>query len=128
MKNACLSLLLIGSIVYGVFGISGAQSPTNDAAKESPPQVRRDLSKIFASAPEKPPKAIPPSKMRVESHEQLHVIHPGGHGDQDFSPPTPECEQAIDDALNARATVPAPDQSCADLMEKALAVQLRSDK
>src|SRR5713101_3187049 len=108
MKSA--SLLLVGVIVCGAFGISRAQSPTNEAVNaEPPPQVRRDLSKIFASPPEKPPKAISPSKMRLESHEQLHVIHPGGHGDQDFSAPTPECEQAIDDALNARAAVPAPD-------------------
>jgi hypothetical protein len=134
MKNAWLSFLLIGVIACGSFGLSQAQTPADEVPlvplqkqEEPPPQMRRDLSKIFASPPE-PPEAIPPSKMRWETHEQLHVIHPGGHGDQDFYPPTPECGQAIDDALNARALVPAPDQPCADLMEKALAVRLQSER
>ena len=131
MKNAWLSLLLIGAIAGGVCGIGRAQPPADEAVQaKPPPQVRRDLSKIFQSPPENPSKAplAPNSPMRIETHNQLYVIHPGGHGDQDFSPPTMECAQAIDDALNAGATVPAPDQECADMMEKALAVRLQSDK
>ncbi len=130
MKNACISFLLIGVIVCGVCGISRGQSPTDEAVKaEPPPQMRQDLSEIFRSATKNPTKAhLPPnSPMRLESHDQLQVISPGGHGDQGFSPPTPECGQAIDDALNARALVPAPDQQCADMMEKALAVQRQSE-
>jgi hypothetical protein len=130
MKNAWFSLLLIGVIACGVCGISRAQSPTDeDAQAEPPPQMRRDLSEIFRSATKNPTTAplAPNSPMRIETHNQLYVIHPGGHGDQDFSPPTTECAQAISDALNARAVVPAPDQECADLMEKALAVRRESE-
>jgi len=56
MKNAWLSFLLIGVIACGSFGLSQAQTPADEVTvvplqkqEEPPPQMRRDLSKIFAS-------------------------------------------------------------------------------
>ncbi len=136
MKNAWLSLLFVGVFACGAFGLSQAQTPADDVPlvplqKQAEPltQARRDLSKIFRSATKNPTTAplAPNSPMRIETNNQLYVIHPGGHGDQDLYPPTPECAQAISDALIALALVPAPDQQCADMMAKALAVRLQSE-
>ena len=137
MKNAWLSFLLIGVIACASFGLSQAQTPADEVPlvplqkqAEPPPQMRRDLSKIFASEQERPAEA-PSASNSTERHSTNvlgSVIHPGGHGDQDLYPATPECAQAITDALIARAPVLAPDQPCADMMEKALAVRLQSER
>lgn len=130
MKNVWLSLLSICVIACGAVGMSRAQTPPDEVIaghanpEPTPPQVHRDISKIL-SARESP--AAAPSASNAPRNwitlKTLDTIHAGG---RNFSPPSYECAEAIEHALNAQTLLPAPDEKCADMMDEALEVRLRT--
>ena len=120
--------MLVGVIVCTVVGLSRSQTPSVEAVKRAAnpeptiPQMHRDISKIPVESPDAV-STVPVSERRLVTHIQEPSVQAGGHN---FLPPTMECAQAIADALNSETLVPAPDDECADMMEEALDLRLRT--
>ena len=125
MRTAWWSLSLAGVILCGAVGLSRAQTVASERQpnpEPTIPQVHRNISKIPVENPDAAP-TIPISKRRLVTHIQEPIIHAGG---RNFEPPTMECADAIQKALNSETLVPAPDDICADMMEEALDARLRT--
>ena|SRR5260370_19294503 len=128
MRNTWWSFFLVGVTVCGVVGLSRSQTPSGEAVKRAAnpeptiPQVHRNISKIPVESPAAASTVLI-SERRLVTHIQVPSVQAGGHN---FTPPTMECAQAIADALNTETLVPAPDDKCADMMEEALDLRLRT--
>lgn len=126
------SFFLMGCILCSAFGLSSAQStgddlaPASHRARPEPtiPQVHRNISKIPVESPAAA-QSSSESERHLVTHIEAPVVHAGGRA---FFPPTIKCADAIQKALNSEALVPAPDDKCADMMEEALDLRLRTGR
>ena len=129
MKKAWLSFLLVSVVTYGALRFSQAQvSVQRSSTAAASPAVEgtfRDISKVLSSQHEHPPQApsAASTPFKIVTIRHAVVLHAGG---RNFSPPTEECGRAMADALNAQEMVAAPDQECADMMEEALELRMRT--